>query len=285
MSEAFDEAGAGSDNSPEESRATRERGTIRFPYFDLADAQEIAQEVFQNGGSTIALDELAAHLNTTTTSSAFRGRVASASTFGVIETQRGTGRASLTMLGNRLADTRTVADALVEAFLTVPLYTRVYEDFKGKMLYGDAGLEKELVRMGVPSKQAAKARQVMMRSAETAGFLRMGRSRLVRPQSSLGDEGNEKPPERGRGEEPGDGAEDVAVDAHPLIRGLLQVLPPPGQPLSQPDRQRWLNTLDMNLAYIYPEPSPPAPTPQTPSSESPTESAQPDERSQTAAPA
>lgn len=259
MIEAFDQPADSAQEAEETTpqRAPRERGTIRFPYFDLTEAQEVARAIFDNGGSTIALDELAAHLDTTTTSSAFRGRIASAGTFGVIETQRGTGKVNLTSLGGRLVDAHTAPDALVEAFLTVPLYERVYDEFKGKMLYGDAGLESELVRMGVPSKQAAKARQVMMRSAETAGFLRMGRTRLVRPTaSSVAREVVEPPGETGARQESGSQAEgSSAVDAHPLIRGLLQVLPSPGQPLSKTDRERWLKTLDMNLAYIYPEPT------------------------------
>ena len=39
---------------------------------------------------------------------------------------------------------------------------------------------------------------------------------------------------------------------HPLIAGLLSLLPAPGSPLTSEERTRWLDTFDMNLAFIYP---------------------------------
>ncbi len=260
MSEVFEEASpeaaASSDTSTDQATASRERGSIRFPYFDLDEARALAQTVFEHGGSSIAMDQLAAHLGTTVTSSAFRGRIASAATYGVVETQRGAGRVVLSSLGRRVADPATAADGLVEAFLNVPLYRAVFDRFKGGKLPGESGLESEMIALGVPSKQAAKARQVMMRGAEVAGFFRHGRDRLVEPPRSniVGEQAS--PPEDNGDRDDREQPQDRGIMTHPLIQGLLQVLPEPGEPFSHEERQRWLKTFEMNLAYIYREPAP-----------------------------
>ena len=57
----------------------RERSTIRFPYGDLDDAQEIAQGV-QHWGLACGIDQLAAQLQQTVSSGAFRMKLATAST-------------------------------------------------------------------------------------------------------------------------------------------------------------------------------------------------------------
>jgi hypothetical protein len=47
----------------------------------------------------------------------------------------------------------------------------------------------------------------------------------------------------------------------PIIRGLMQRLPKPGEPWPEDERKEWLQTLEANLRLIYPtEKQKPLPT-------------------------
>jgi hypothetical protein len=81
-------------------------------------------------------DQLAAYLKQSMTSGAFRLRVSAAATFCLTENERG--KVKLTTLGRRIADPAQEASARADAFLTVPLYLSVYENFKGYTLPGAA---------------------------------------------------------------------------------------------------------------------------------------------------
>lgn len=120
-----------------------------------------------------------------TTNSTFRTKVATAKTFGMLGNQRG--EAVLTELGRRIADPTTEAAARADAFMHVPLYRKLYEDYAGKLLPGDSGLEAEIERLGVPEKSSSRARQVFQRSAEQAGFFSHGRNRLTKPAAATVD--------------------------------------------------------------------------------------------------
>lgn len=166
-------------NGDENDEAGRNRSTIGFPYGSLADAEQVASAVQQYGGSATA-DQVASAMNSTTKSGAFRMKTATARIFGVLEHERGT--LKLSQLGRRLVDPTAQEAARVEAFLTVPLFLAIFTDFQGTVLPGDNGLEHRMAALGVSPKQTAKARQAFQRSAERAGFFRMGgRDRLVKP--------------------------------------------------------------------------------------------------------
>ena len=63
----------------------------------------------------------------------------------------------------------------------MPLFDALVNEYKGTMLPPDSGLEQKIRELGVSAKQAAKARQAFQRSAELAGFFKMGKDRLVQP--------------------------------------------------------------------------------------------------------
>lgn len=155
------------------------RSTIAFPYSPLQDAEQVARALRQRG-DTAAMDEVAAEMQQTVTSGAFRTKMATARIFGVIEVSRG--QVTLTSLGHRLVDPAQVEQARVDAFLHVPLFKQVYEEYRGRNLPPAKGLEKQIERLGVSPKQVDRARQALMRSAEQAGFFRTsGTDRLVQP--------------------------------------------------------------------------------------------------------
>jgi hypothetical protein len=159
------------------------RSTIAFPYSPLADAEQVA-DALRRRGDTAAMDQIAAEMEQQATSGAFRTKIATARTFGAIESRRG--QVHLTPLGHRLVDPAQVERARVDAFLHVPLFKRVYEEYRGRNLPPAKGLEATMERMGVSSKQLTRARQSLQRSAEQAGFFRNGSDRLVLPVVSGG---------------------------------------------------------------------------------------------------
>ena len=226
----------------------RERSTIRFPYGDLDDAVQVANTIHGRYGRSCTLDQLAAALDQTV-SGAFRAKVATAATFGAIETQRK--QITLTDLGVQLIDPQTEAAARTQAFLSVPLYQKVFDAFQGSRLPGDRGLEAELVKLGVAAKQAGKARQALQRSADQAGFFSLGRDRLVKPAAStIADTApvvHKTDSDQGKLTD-----EEVSIVRHPLLVGLWERLPEPKPgALSPEEQEEWLEAARVNLRLLY----------------------------------
>jgi hypothetical protein len=157
----------------------RSQSTIKFPYADLGDAEQLTREVFNNGGECKP-EQLAAWLgHDTMNSGAFRNKVSAARIFGLIESTRNS--INVTQSGKRIAAEHTAAKERVAAFLAVPLYAALYEEHKNGQLPPDNGLEQAMIRLGVTPTQAQNARQVFQRSADHAGFFAVSRARLVLP--------------------------------------------------------------------------------------------------------
>lgn len=243
----------------EETAAERERSTIAFPYSDLDAAVEVVRGVHHAGGTACDYDQLAAELKMEAKGGGFRLRVSGAQTFGVISYERG-GRISLTELGRQLTDPQQERAARMTAFLTVPLYQRVYEQFKGGPLPPQAGLERAIESMGVGAKVKDKARQVLLRSAKQAGFFEAAVDRLVKP--SIRQDWSQSPaagaaptesarePQKTGGGSNGGG---TGTDLHPLIQGILMTLPKPGTEWSAQDRVNWLTMASSIFKMIYPD--------------------------------
>src|SRR6266704_651647 len=248
--EEVETSAPGTGSPPREPTADgkRERSSIAFAYTPLSDAVDIVRAV-ERRGHACTLDELAAEMKQQMTSGAFRNKLSTARTFGVIDTSRGS--VSLTDIGLRLSNPDTYSQAMVDAFMNVPLYRALYDQFAGNNLPPDQGVEAAIRRLGVPEKQTTKARQVLYRSAELAGFFKVGRNRLVRPAgSSVATDHRDLPvPKRHHGS----GAEAVPMAEHPLIKGLVAKLPAEGETFTPKQRQRWLDAAKVNLELIYPD--------------------------------
>jgi hypothetical protein len=240
----------GADASPPTTRA---RSTIVFPYTDLEDAMRVAKAVHTYSGPSCKTEQLAAQLKAKgTDDSAFKLSLNSARIFGLLTYAQGT--VSLTPLGIRAADPQTEAGAKVEAFLQVPLYNAVHEQFKGTVLPEMKGLENAMAALGVVPNQADKARQVFQRAANQAGFFAHGTNRLVLPSvkgngAPKVDQRQTPPPD---GEEPrrhkgggGDGP------LHPFIDGLIKTLPEAGSLWPIDGRRKWLLAACSVFDLIY----------------------------------
>lgn len=225
------------------------RSRIAFPYSDLATATELVRTVHENHGPSCDLAQLAGLLGSTVDSGAFRSQVSAARMFGLIE--RRSKLAVLTDRGDAVVDPQRSDAAKIDAFLAVPLYRRLFDDFDGKLLPPDAGLEAAIRGLGVTEKSVSRARQAFQRSADTAGFFKMGRNRLVRPPSVAPDD-TALPPDHERSgpdpDEPEDHVRDATAD--PLLRGVWSKLPATG-PFPSSRRKQWLALAELALDVVY----------------------------------
>lgn len=227
-----------------------ERSTIEFPYGDLDDALEVARHVHENAGTNCTTDQLAGWMGQTTSSGAFRGKLATARIFGLIETERG--KVSLSLLGRKIVNPTREHEARAQAFLTVRLYKAIDDKYKGHLLPPSAGLEREMANLGVSSKQTGKARQAFERSAQQAGFFAHGSDRLIMPAGARAPETVpiKEPPARE------DDAKQLGGNGgggtyHPFIEGLLQALPQPASKWSVHEQAKWLQTAANIFGLIY----------------------------------
>lgn len=241
---------------PDAVKGDREQSTIEFPYTDLDNAVEVVRAVHAAGGTACEYDQLAAQLNVEAKGGGFRLRVNGARTYDVITYERG-GRISLTELGRQLIDPHTERVARMNAFLSVPLFLKVYEQFKGGPLPPQAGLERAVESMGVGSKVKDRARQVLLRSAKQAGFFEHAADRLVKPSikeqaGSKADAADKTDDDkRDPGGRSGGGGAGGGGPGHPLISGLLLTLPQPGEEWSYEDRYNWLNMANSIFKMVY----------------------------------
>ena len=245
----------------------RGRSTIQFPYLALDEAVTIAKGVHAVGGNSCQVDQLAAHLQQKSDAPKFRQKLGTSKMFGLITYASGT--VALTPLGSRVCDPQQEAAAKAEAFLLIPLYKQVYEQFKGGNLPPVSGLENAMANMGVAPKQKSNARQVFQRSAMQAGFFAYGQGRLVPPSIKGGGApastemppapGIPKPPENPPGKNGGGGGGDHGDGdggkRHKLIDGLIQKLPEAETDWALEARKKWLQAAIniFDLIYIAPD--------------------------------
>jgi hypothetical protein len=235
---------------PEAAEGERERSTISFPYNDLDDVVNVAKAVHAVGGTSCEWDQLAAKLGQSSTSGTFRLRMLAAKIFSLLTYDKRT--VTLTPIGARICDPQQEKAARVEAFLAVPLYAKVYEEFKTGSLPPASGLETYMVSVGVAQKQKDKARQVFQRAAKQAGFSEYGADRIVKPSIKASAapitpaDPAEKEPDKKKGKEAE--AED---ELPPFIKGLLKKLPPPDTEWPNDKRAKWLEAAVKIFDLMY----------------------------------
>jgi len=247
------------EKAAEEAKAESEKrqmSTIAFPYLDLDTAVEVAHAMYKTRGhSAMEAHELAATMDQTL-SGAFRLKTGTARIFGLTE-KEGRDTTRLSDIGLRIIEADTEKEARAEAFLEVPLYAAIYENYKGQRLPPPKALEREMERLGVSNKQTDKARQAFERSARQAGFFAKGEDRLVKPHFEGQPTERENPPKEERKIEEkkrgggGSGSGSSGGDYHPLIQGMIDRLPKVDQPWPETDRKAWLTMAEAIFAVIY----------------------------------
>jgi hypothetical protein len=173
----------------------RERTSIEFPYTDLNRSAELTATLGETGGKVwIDQKQLAVALDMSVNGGTFRSRLSAAKMFGFVET--GNGQVRLSDLGIRLLDESTARAAKVEAFLKVPLYRAMYDSYNGFALPPAAAIERQMISMGVPSKQAERARQAFASSAQAAGYI-ASNGRFSKPMITPAEAKEDKPNDLG----------------------------------------------------------------------------------------
>ena len=147
----------------------RERSRVEFPYADLQMAVDLATMIFSKGGGSCEESQLAVWLDQSVTGGTFRSRLSAAKMFGLIE--GGNKALTLTSLGRKTCDGRTLADAKAEAFLHIPLYAELYGKWNGNALPPAAAIERQMTLLGVVETQSDRARQTFVKSAAQAGYM------------------------------------------------------------------------------------------------------------------
>jgi len=237
------------------AKRAKEQSSIAFPYMDLDAAITVARAFVANGGRPHTRDQLAGALGQSPLSGAFIMKLSAARQFGLVDFAEG--KFKLTELGFSIVDKNESREksAKVQAFLSVELYRRIYEEFKGKQLPPrPLGLEQTFVQMGVTQKQKSNARLAFEKSARQAGFSALDPDRLIEPMHGGGP--GDSPPNPvavAKGIRPASFAGGGRAGLDPLIEGLLDRLPPPGAIWSTEKRKKWLQTFEANLEIIYPE--------------------------------
>ncbi len=238
----------------------RDRSTIDFPYTPLESAVEVARAIYSRCGfGSCDQDELAAEMGQTL-SGAFRLKTGAAKTFGLVD-KDGRSAFKLSEIGKRIVAPDSERSARVEAFLSVALYSQIFEKFRGHVLPPMKALEREMETLGVAKKQTDRARQAFERSAEYAGFFDSGRERLVRPRMDSGPQTNADgasgqqaappPPPADEREGKGNGGGRLPPDVDPIIRGLIDRLPPSGSEWPKAKRKLWLTILESSFDLVY----------------------------------
>ncbi len=197
-------------------------------------------------------------------SSGYRMRISTARMFGLIDLDW-SGAIKLTALGLRVVDEGQAKKAKVEAFLNVPLYRKLHDELRGKVVPPPAALERLIATLGVSPKQTDRARQALERSAQSAGFFDKGRDRLVAPFSDAAEQPIQEV-KKAVSEQVGVKAKHAHIfverggdasgkeppsERHALIEALVDVLPRPGKVFDIEDLADWLRAAEINLRLIY----------------------------------
>ncbi len=251
----------------EAREANLSRAGMTAPYFDLSASISVAEIIYNKGGGTSSSDQLAAWLGyKSTNSGTYLTRVSAANKhFGLITSDGGEGFA-VTDRGRSILSPVTASEAAsakVDAFLAVPLFAKVFEQFRGGQLPPEVGL-KNLLRNTykiVPDRVPQTVR-VFLNSAEQAGFFSAtgDHSRLVKPTGpstiintpppiSPGDDSS--PPTAAEKRQGGNGG-NGPTGVHFAIMGLLNELPAPGTPWSAQKKQRFIEAFKATIEFIYP---------------------------------
>jgi len=233
------------------AKQRRQRSAIAFAYIDLEDTMTVANAIHEHvGNGDCDEHQLSAWIGKSNKSSTFRILLSTARLFGIIEPDGE--HFKLTPLGRRAVDPTQARDARAKAFLAVPLYSAIFEKYKGGVLPPPSALERELAQIGVAEKQIRTARLVMERSAQYANFTEHGRDRWVMPGIAPTDRSEMAPnvEERRRRNGGDDGGHGPELD--PLIAALIQKLPSAGTagwPIEA--RVMWLQMAAMAFEMAY----------------------------------
>lgn len=257
------------------------RSNVAFPYFSLEKSIDVPRLIHQRAGGRCGRGQLAGLLGYTgIKNGGFLTRISAAKQFGLIEESGDmitlTDRAKKILAPVRPSDSE---QARLDAFMSVELYRRVFEDFDGNTLPSPAGLSNLFLNTyKIVPNQVAPALRNLMDSAESAGLFEVGgRTKLIRPiirNDDLGPAASPSSPgsvavniddteesdrdqrigRRGGSSSLGNAQPSVDMTGvHPALIGLIQNLPPLGSTLGPKRRAALIDAFKSTINFIYPE--------------------------------
>jgi hypothetical protein len=250
------------------------KSEVAFPYFDLEKSIEVARVMHARAGGRCDRMQLASFLGYSgIKNGGFLTRVSAAKMFGLIEELNDSivlsERAKKIIFPVRPID---ASQAKLDAFLSVELFRRVFDEFEGQVLPTEAGLTHLFANnYKIVPLQIKSAIRNLMESAESAGiFLVAGnRSKMMRPilnesafllssshiatqETQLKvDKNNEV--DRSSDIYVANGSESLSNAIHPALLGLLKDLPKIGEKLGPKRRISLIEAFKSSINFIYPE--------------------------------
>lgn len=188
-------AGATKINPSASSDDKRQRSEVSFPGRSLADSVAVADAINKQGGGKATADHVAAFLGYKSThNGAYLTRIGATRTFGLVS-KSGEFFVTTPLATQILMPTypEQGKQGLVNAFLNVELFRRVYDEFKGKELPPEFGMKNALKNIfGVVPTRVDVAYRSLMDSAQDAGFFdtRGSRTHLIMPTVTLPPQAN-----------------------------------------------------------------------------------------------
>lgn len=235
---------------------------VAYPYYDLSSSIKVAEVIHSKAGGGCTRDQLAQLLGYSgIKNGGFLTRLSASKMFGLVdEDSRGlriTKRAQQ-ILSPVMPDDSKRGKA--DSFLSVELFKKVYEKFKGQTLPADSGLRNlfQTTYQIVPDR-IAPALRVLKESADTAGFLSPNHDRLVMPLFGNNPTAASSAPERSLNNEiKPDNDRRVAKDENldeidPAIYGLIRRLPTVGTSMSKKKRDDLVGAFTALITFLYPE--------------------------------
>jgi hypothetical protein len=254
-------------------KTIRTKSEIGFPYYDLNKSIDGARVIHEKAGGRCQRQQLALLLGYSgTKNGGFLTRFSSMRMFGLVEEQSES--IVLTERAKNILSPIYPSDAQkakLDAFFNVELYRRVFDDFDGRSLPSNEGLQNLLTNdYKVVPNQVTTALRNLMESATTAGLFSLtgNRSMMVRPLVDKGPSGTQLTPPNS--EDPIVFANEVAADGagvllhqnnfgvnntniHPALAGLLINLPKIGERLGTKRRNALIDAFRSTINFIYPE--------------------------------
>lgn len=237
-----------------------------YPYNDLDQSITVAKAIQDKAGGLCGADHLAEYLGySSARSGTFFSRLQAAKMFGLVQSQ-GENMAPTERAHNILSPVMQDDEvrARLDAFLDVPLFNAIYEQFKGQSLPPDVGIKNLLkTKFGIVEDRIGPAFRILTDSAEQAGLFKTtgDRSKMIKPV--IGSPIPKEPPksidaathplDKPKGSGGSGGGGDPPIGIHTAIAGLLRELPSPGTEWPSAKKGRFLSAFKAIIDVVYPD--------------------------------
>jgi hypothetical protein len=183
--------------------ARKSSGTVP-PHINLKESIDIAKAIYERGGGSMSLDDVASFIKSTVKSSSFVMKMGAMRGFGLVTTDSKS--AQLTQLGKAIITPVSLEEqrtAILQAFNSISIYESLHQKYQGGFLPEDTFLANTLLKeFSSPSEHKEKWVKSFKESGKAAGVLRDvgGKTRVLQSPSLSGGFMAERLPDEERQE-------------------------------------------------------------------------------------